>query len=228
MIDERYSRNIGTLTEAENIELAQKRVCVVGCGGLGGYVIEALGRVGVGHITAVDYDVFEASNLNRQLTSEVSLLGVNKATAAKERMGRVNPLISVRAVDAKLEEANAAELLSGHDVVVDALDSLPPRLLLQKVCEEFDIPLVHGAIGGWFGYVTVIMPKDRTLEKLYNIEAQRGMETVLGNPSFTPAVIGSIQACETVKLLIGRGDPLCGRMLSVDLLHQEYVVFSLK
>ena len=228
MVDERYARNIGTISEQENIMLAKKRVCVIGCGGLGGYVIESLGRMGVGHITAVDFDVFEPSNLNRQLVSETGLLGVSKARSAKARMERVNPLINVKAEEIRFEESSAKELLRGHDVVVDALDSISARMLLQEKCAELGIPLVHGAIVGWYGQITVIMPGDCTLEKLYPPGVERGAEAVLGNPSFTPAVVGSIQACEAVKLLIKRGRTLQNRVLSIDLLNQEFVVFELK
>ena len=208
--------------------LASKRVCVVGCGGLGGYIIESLGRIGVGYITAVDFDVFEESNLNRQITSETGLLGKGKADSAKDRMKRVNPLISVNAVCDMLNEKNAEKLLAGHDLVVDALDSLPPRRLLQDECERLDIPLVHGAIGGWYGQVTVIMPGDRTLDKLYNPGTDKGAEKTLGTPAFTPAVVGSIQASEAIKLLIGRGRILRKKVLNIDLLNGDFVVYRIK
>ena len=226
MVDKRYIRNIGTLTEEENVLLFSKRVCVVGCGGLGGYVIESLGRIGVGYITAIDDDIFEESNLNRQITSEVELLGTSKAAAARDRMKRINPIINVNAIELRLDEANAEELIVGHDVVVDALDSITIRRVLQKVCEDLNIPLVHGAIGGWFGQVTVIMPNDRTFDTIYPPNVEHGIEENFGNPSFTPAVVGSIQACETVKLLINRGEILHKKVLSIDLFHQDYVVFN--
>lgn len=228
MVAERYRRNIGTITEEENVLLGQKKVCVVGCGGLGGYVIESLGRIGVGHITAVDFDIFEESNLNRQIISEVPLLGKSKAEAAALRMKRVNPLITVLPVVTRLTEENAADILGGHDIIVDALDSLSTRRILQNTAEKLDIPLVHGAIGGWYGQVCVVMPGDRTLDRLYNPDTKKGVESVMGTPGFTPAVIGSIEACETVKLLIGRGRPLRNRVLNIDLLYDEFVILELK
>ncbi len=111
---------------------------------------------------------------------------------------------------------------------MDALDSLPARRLLQRACEELGIPLVHGAIGGWYGQVTVIMPGDRTLDRLYNPDTERGVEAIMGTPGFTPAVVGSIEACEVIKLLIGRGRPLRHRVLNIDLLNQEFIVIKLK
>jgi len=228
MVAERYKRNIGTITEEESELLSRKKVCVVGCGGLGGYVIESLGRIGVGHITAIDFDVFEESNLNRQIVSEVPLLGKSKAVSASERMGRVNPLVTVRPVVERVTAENAADLLSGHDVIVDAVDSLPVRRLLQETAEKLGLPLVHGAIGGWYGHVCVILPGDRTLDRLYNPGTEKGVEAVMGTPGFTPAVIGSIEACEAVKLLIGRGKPLRNRVLNVDLLYDDFVILELK
>ncbi|MCL1830776.1 MAG: HesA/MoeB/ThiF family protein [Oscillospiraceae bacterium] len=227
MIEQRYTRNIGTLTVEENLLLHTKRVCVVGCGGLGGYVIESLGRIGVGHITAIDDDRFDESNLNRQLTSEISLIGTSKALAAKKRMFSINPSIELDAIEIRLDSSNVKHLLADHDVIVDALDSIATRRVLQDTCEQLSIPLVHGAIGGWFGQVTVILPGDRTFDKIYPSEIEQGIEANLGNPSFTPAVVANIQVAETIKLLINRGEILSRKVLNIDLLHQDYFIFSI-
>lgn len=222
----RYERSIGTITEQELKRLQEARVAVVGCGGLGGYVLELLGRMGVGHLTAIDGDVFEESNLNRQLLSETALLGTGKAEAARMRMGAVNPEVCVTALRQWLTADNAEALLDGHDVIVDALDSIEVRRLLQKTAEALEIPLVHGAIGGWYGQVAVILPGDRTLDRLYPEGVQKGLEKQLGNPSFTPALVASVQVAETIKLLIGRGELLRNRVLRIDLLEQEYTVLE--
>ena len=200
---------------------------MVGCGGLGGYVIEMLGRLGIGHITAIDGDCFDESNLNRQLLSDMESIGVKKALKAKERMGKVNPLIEVSAVTEKLTELNGSEILKDADVVVDALDSIETRLMLENLCEELDIPMVHGAIGGWYGEVITILPGDGTLKRLYAGKAEKGIEKKLGNPSFTPALVASIEVSEVVKLLIKRGQVLSKKMLVIDLLEQEYETITL-
>ena len=119
----RYERNIPALTEEECLLLREKRVLVVGCGGLGGHIIDQLARIGIGFLRVVDGDVFEETNLNRQLLSSVPLLGINKAKAATEHIARVNPHITVDTVDAFLTEENAADLLTGCDIVVDALNA---------------------------------------------------------------------------------------------------------
>ena len=131
-MDPRYARNIPALTEAECAVLRNKRVLVVGCGGLGGHLIDLMARIGIGGILAVDGDVFEPSNLNRQLLSEVPLLGTGKAAAAAARVARVNPDVAVEAVETFLTEENAADLISGCDAVVDALDSIPARNALSR------------------------------------------------------------------------------------------------
>lgn len=223
----RYQRNISTLSIEENESLKNYRVCVVGCGGLGGYVIEMLGRIGVGNIAAIDGDVFEESNLNRQILSDSESLGVKKALRAKERMERVNPHIQVEAVVERLTSSNGMDILKGADVVVDALDSIETRLMLEKLCEELEIPLVHGAIGGWYGQVTTVLPGDGTLKRFYGGKATQGIEKKLGNPSFTPALVASIEVSEVIKLLIKRGELLSKKLLVIDLLEQEYEVIQL-
>ena len=123
-MEERYIRNLGALTEAECVLLREKTVLVAGCGGLGGYLIEMLLRLGVGEIRAADGDRFEASNLNRQLLSAPSLLGRSKAETAAERAAAVNPDVRFVAVPEFVTEANVDELVRGCDAVLDALDNL--------------------------------------------------------------------------------------------------------
>ncbi len=224
---QRYARNMKTLSLEENNSLKHFKVCVVGCGGLGGYIIEELGRIGIGSITAVDGDVFEESNLNRQLLSSVDNLGNSKAEAAEFRMRKVNPMIKVTAVCKRLDMKNGPDILAGHDIVLDALDNIESRLTLEKLAEQAQIPLVHGAIAGWFGQVTTILPGDRTLSLLYPADESRGIEKELGNPSFTPALVASIQVAEAVKLLIRRGETLRRKLLIINLLEQEYEVIDL-
>jgi molybdopterin/thiamine biosynthesis adenylyltransferase len=223
----RYTRNISTLSIEENDSLKNFRVCVVGCGGLGGYVIEMLGRLGIGHIVAIDGDGFEESNLNRQILSDVESMGINKAVKAKQRMEKVNPFIEVEAVDERLTNINGKEILKGADVVVDALDNIETRLMLERLCEELNIPLVHGAIGGWYGQVATVLPGDRTLTRFYGGKFSQGIEKKLGNPSFTPALAAAIQVSEVVKLLINRGELLRKKLLVIDLLEQDFEVIEL-
>ena len=225
---DRYMRNQAALTPEENQLLSNKRVCVVGCGGLGGYVIEMLARIGIGHLTVVDSDVFEKSNWNRQILSEEGNLGKSKALAARDRIQQINSEISLRAVEAFLDEKTGKEILENHDLVVDALDSLTSRLILGALCKELNLPLVHGAIAGWYGQVTSIFPGDDSLDKIYRRSLSKGIEKNLGNLSFTPALIAALQVSETVKILLGRGDLLRKQLLFVDLLNNEFVKIDME
>ena len=223
----RYSRNIRALSAAESESLRRKKVCVVGLGGLGGYIVEILARIGVLNITAVDYDVFEESNLNRQLFSTEAFLGRPKTGGAMERIAQVNSSVRLNLVKEKLGEDNAAAIVQGHDCVVDALDNIPARLILEAACEAQNIPLVHGSIAGWFGQAACIFPGDRLLHKVYkNARAEKGVEKELGNLPFTASVIASIQAAETVKILCGR-QVLRNALVQVDLLDSEFNVVNL-
>lgn len=223
----RYDRNMGMLSPEENESLRTFKVCVIGCGGLGGYVIELLGRLGIGTITAVDADVFDETNLNRQLLSTEDVLGKKKALIAQERMKKVNSEIKVNPVQAFVTEDNCCEIIRGHHIVVDALDNLTARRLLERHCEHLNIPMIHGAIAGWYGQVSTIMPGDRTLEKIYPGAEEKGVEAELGNPSFIPALVAAVEVAEVIKVLLGKGEILQKKLLTVDLLNQEFDVFRL-
>ena len=223
----RYQRNMNTFSPAENASFKGFRICVVGCGGLGGYVIEMLGRLGIGHMTVVDGDVFDESNLNRQILSTEKLIGKEKALVAEARMKEVNGEVKITPIVAFLKEDNCRDLLKGHHLVVDALDNMSSRKILAKACGELGIPLVHGAIAGWYGQVSTIMPGDNTMERLYRGEDKEGIEVELGNPSFTPALVASIQVAEVTKVLLGKGELLQNKLLTLDLLYHEYEVFEI-
>ena len=218
----RYQRNRQTISLEDQRRLCNSRVTVIGCGGLGGYVLEELARLGVGEIVAVDHDVFEEHNLNRQVLATVEQLGRNKADVAAERMAAVNPAVRIITYKEAFSQDNGLRILEGSHVAVDALDRIQIRLLLSSFCRDLGIPLVHGAICGWFGQVTTQYPGDNTLEVLYRSCTQdRGMETTYGNPSFTPAVIASLQVAEVCKVLVERGQSLRRRVLALNLLDME-------
>ena len=214
----RYERNVPALSEEECNILLGKRVLAVGCGGLGGHLIDMLARIGVGMLRIVDGDVFEPSNLNRQLLSEVPLLGVSKAKAAAAKISRVNPEISVEAVDSFLTEKNVRRLLLFCDVVLDGLDNIESRRILAKECERAGIPYIYGAVNGWVAQAAISMPGDHLVEKLYPEGAALKNKSVL---SFTPAMCASMQVSLCVKLLLGR--PVeTDTVYYFDLLNEEF------
>ncbi|MFZ7133320.1 MAG: HesA/MoeB/ThiF family protein [Eubacteriales bacterium] len=215
------------LSKAEIHLLAGKSVCVIGCGGLGGYIIEMLGRLGVGTITAIDNDVFDETNLNRQLLSENHNIGKSKAEAARIRMLNINPSIQVFPIQNVFNMENGVDLIQGHDVVMDAVDNISVRMMIEQSANEMGIPMIHGAIGGWYGQVTTIFPGDHILSNLYQPLKDGGVEKELGNPSFTPGLVASIQVSECLKILIGRGDLLRKKLLYIDLYTQDYEIIPL-
>jgi molybdopterin-synthase adenylyltransferase len=224
----RYQRNRRTISTDDQLRLFRSIVAVVGCGGLGGYMVEELARLGVGTIRAMDPDVFEEHNLNRQILCTIENLGTSKTEAARTRAEAINPAVQIMPIREAVSAANGAGLLQGAHVVLDALDSVPARMELADLCETLEIPLVHGSIGGWYGQIVTQLPGDRTVQKLYGTcKSQQGVETVLGNPAFTPAVIASLQVAECCKILLGQGSPLRNRMLFINMLDMvmEEIVF---
>ena len=224
----RYSRNKNLMSDDEIILLSQKKVCVLGLGGLGGYIVEMLSRIGVGSLTLVDGDVFDETNLNRQLFSSMNNLGSPKALEAEKRVKGINPLTKVIPVYEFVDSSNAMKIIANHDVIVDALDSIDLRKYIAKACTELNLPLVHGAIAGWYGQVATIYPNDTTLDILYPKDIKRGIEKELGNPSFTPALVASIQVSEVIKLLLNRGDLLRNSFMMIDLYTNDIEVIKTK
>ena len=222
-MERRYERNIPALTEEECLALQKKRVLVVGCGGLGGHIIDQLSRIGVGFLRVVDGDAFDESNLNRQLLSRVPLLGISKAKVAAEHIGQVNPAVQVESVAAFMTEDNVHALVAGCDVVIDALDNIPSRRILCAACEAANIPYIYGAIQGWVAQAGISMPGENLIGKLFPQEVEIRDKSVL---SFTPAMCASMQTSLCVKLLTGR--PVeTGTVYYFDLLNQEFEIIPL-
>jgi molybdopterin/thiamine biosynthesis adenylyltransferase len=223
LIPTRYQRNQNAISASDQLKLFRSRVAIVGCGGIGGYVIEQLARLGVGTIVAIDPDVFEEHNLNRQILSTPGSIGRLKAEIAVLRVAEINPAVTVVAAGVAYTPGNGQELLQGSHVVVDALDSIPARLALCQTCADSGIPLIHGAIAGWYGQVTTQLPGDDTIQRLYSRWVEgKGAEQHLGNPSFTPAIVASIQTAEVCKLLLGLGKALRSRNLLINLLDMSF------
>ena len=221
----RYERNGTSVSPAENELLASKKVCVIGCGGLGGYIAEMLLRVGVQGLTLIDQDVFDETNLNRQLFSTEGGVGRPKVLEAERRLLAVDSGARLRLHKVRLDAANAGELLAGHDVVVDALDNIESRRIAAKACDALGIPFVHGAIGGWYAQVSVIMPGSSGLEPVYGSTADADVDRTLGNLPFVAGFAACMQCVETLKLLLGKSPNLQGSVARVDLMNYELEVF---
>lgn len=222
LLPARYQRNRNTFSIEQQCKLFHSCVAVIGCGGLGGHIIESLARLGVGKIVAVDPDIFEEHNLNRQNLSSIDFLGWSKVALAATRIADINPATTLMPIKARFTAENGNELLQNADLAADALDSVTSRLELAEICAERKIPLVHGAIAGWFGQALTQYPGEKALQRLYeNLSQSIGAEQKLGNPAFTPAVIAGIQVAEICKVLLGTGQTRSGTMISINLQDME-------
>jgi len=215
----RYLRNLGTIGLQGQAKLLRSTVAIVGQGGLGGYVTEALARMGVGRLILIDGDVFEEHNFNRQLLSGEAKLGTTKVQSARQRVAEINGAVEVICHAVMLDGENLPQLLQGADVVVDALDRLPIRLVLQDGARALGIPMVHGSIAGFLGQVMTILPGDAGLRSLYGNQElpEQGLEVQLGTPAATPMAVAAWEAQEVVKILVGQGELLRNRLLVMDM-----------
>ncbi len=217
----RYIRNGDVLSVGEQLRLAGSRVAVAGAGGLGGQAILLLARLGVGTLVVVDGDRFEESNLNRQALCAGETVGEWKALAAAAAVSAVNPGVRVIPHPVKLDAGVVDGILAGSDAVIDGLDNVPDRMLLQDAAARRGIPMVHGALAGFEGRVMTVLPGDAGVRALYGEgpgpEGPERPEAVLGVPAVTAALVGTLQAMEVLKILLGRGTLFRNVMAYADL-----------
>ncbi len=218
----RYIRNLDSINIDEQLKLLESRVSIIGAGGLGGQVIILLARLGVGYLNVIDYDVFDETNLNRQALSCIDVIGKSKAETAKETVAKINPAVNVTAFHLRLDDSNAAEILAGSNVIVDALDNVPDRFTLEEYARGFDIPLVHGAVAGFEGQLMTIFPDDSGMESIYgksknSIPPEKSPVSLLGVPAVTPAIIASYQAVEVMKIILKKETLLTNMLVYMDL-----------
>ena len=225
----RYSRHvlIPEVGEAGQLKLLDSRILLVGAGGLGSPAALYLAAAGVGTIGLIDADVVDASNLQRQVLHSTTTIGEPKVDSARRALEALNPDVTVRTFQERLTSENVDKILSeGWDVIVDGADNFPTRYLVNDASVWHGIPVVHGSIFRFEGQVTVFKPGDgpcyRCLfpqpppPELAPSCAEGGVLGVL------PGVIGSLQASEALKLALGIGDPLVGRLLLFDALSAEF------
>jgi molybdopterin/thiamine biosynthesis adenylyltransferase/rhodanese-related sulfurtransferase len=213
-------------------KLLSSKVLMLGAGGLGSPAALYLAAAGVGTIGIVDMDEVDASNLQRQILHNIDRIGDRKVDSAKKTLTMLNPDVNVVTYDTRLEASNIMEIIKDYDVIVDGADNFPSRYLLNDASVKLGIPVVHGSIFRFEGMVTVFDPKHGpTYRDMVPLPppaelapscAEAGVLGVL------PGIIGSIQALETLKLILGLGDSLIGRILSVDTTEMSFRVFKLR
>jgi len=231
VVPQRYLRNIGSLEISGQKKLLQAKVLLVGAGGLGGTIAQLLARMGLGVLVIADGDSFTEDNLNRQALSLEENVGASKVQAARSQIMKINAATEVEIHEGYVTEKEMAFLIEGAQVAVDALDNMPSRFSLEKVCKEAKVPLVHGAVAGFSGQVTVIYPEDTGFASFYGSPGavpEKGIELELGNLAGIVSAVASIQVQEAVKIITGIGRPLRNRLLFMDSLTGSVETISLK
>ncbi|MEA3436835.1 MAG: HesA/MoeB/ThiF family protein [Thermodesulfobacteriota bacterium] len=228
----RYLRNREAITLNEQIILAKSRVAIIGAGGLGGHLVLSLARLGIGHLVVIDRDVFDETNLNRQALSSTESIDFSKAESAARIIGYINPGVIISPFIVKIDTSNADELLGGVDVVVDALDNISDRFIVESAAKRLKIPMVHGAVAGFEGQVMTIFPDDPGLKSLYGSDQadknkRKSPEAILGVPAIAPSFISTLQAMEVLKIILKRGNILRNTMVHVDLETGQFNKFEL-
>jgi molybdopterin/thiamine biosynthesis adenylyltransferase/rhodanese-related sulfurtransferase len=230
----RYQRHLllPEVGEAGQQKLLESKVLLLGAGGLGSPAALYLAAAGVGTIGIVDMDVVDASNLQRQILHNLDRIGERKVDSAKKTITAMNPDVDVVTYDVRLGAGNVLDIIDSYEVIVDGTDNFPTRYLVNDASLLKKVPVVHGSIFRFEGQATVFYPYEGPCYRCLVPEpppaelapscAEAGVLGVL------PGIIGSIQAVETIKLLLGIGDPLVGRLLAYDALEQSFRTFKIR
>jgi len=210
----RYNRQlkIPDFGEESQKKLIDSHIAIVGIGGLGCASATYLTAAGVGRITIIDFDVVELSNLNRQVLYWEDEIGEKKVFVAQRKLSKLNPHAEIIAICDKVTEENISEFISGAQIVLDGLDNFSTRLVVNSACVRHRIPFIHGGVSRFRGLVTTILPGETACLACLYPEGSPGGEG-LGVLGFVPAVIANLQALEAIKLLIGQGPALAGKVL---------------
>ena len=230
----RYQRHLLLPEVGENgqLKLLDSKVLLLGAGGLGSPAALYLAAAGVGTLGIIDMDVVDASNLQRQILHNTDRIGERKVDSAKKTLTLINPDVNVVTYDVRLGADNILDIIDGYDVIVDGTDNFPTRYLVNDASLLKRIPVVHGSIFRFEGQVTVFNP--------YEGPCYRGLLpepppaelapscSEAGVLGVLPGIVGSLQAVETIKLLLGIGDSLQGRLLAYDALEQSFRTFKVR
>lgn len=229
------SRQMGVVTKSEQERLRDAKITVIGCGGIGGATTEMLVRMGVGNLKIIDKDVFDVSNINRQLMSSFYSVGKSKVNVTYETLKSINPFTNIEAIEEELNEDNVEKTIKDSDIVIDALDNLVTRIILSRCALDLEIPFIHGAIHGTMGQVTVFTGRTPNYEEMFKLPSSGKdlTEEVINKvkeigaevpPVIAPVpnIVGCLQAFEAFKLITLQGESIMAPdVLMFDLLNKE-------
>ncbi len=230
----RYQRHLllPEVGDEGQLKLLDAKVLLLGAGGLGSPAALYLAAAGVGTIGIIDMDVVDASNLQRQVLHNMDRIGMRKVDSAKATLSAINPDLEVRTYDLRLGADNILDIIDGYDVIVDGTDNFPTRYLVNDASLLKKIPVVHGSIFRFEGQVTIFSPyvgpcyrcmiPEPPPAELAPSCAEAGVLGVL------PGIVGSIQALEAIKLILGLGEPLVGRLLTYDAMDESFRTFRVR
>ena len=224
---DRYDRQIliDEIGTAGQERLKNGKVFISGAGGLGSPAAIYLAAAGIGTITIIDHDCVNLSNLNRQILHGDADIGSQKVISAKKKLENINSSIRIETRDDTITETNAPDLIAGHHVIIDALDNLETRFILNKAALDQGVPLVHGAVNGFEGRLLTVMPGDSTCLRCMHQKSIAASEKfpVIG---VAPAVIGALQATEAIKILLNIGKLAVNRLVIFDGLTLKWSEFK--
>ncbi|MGC8766659.1 MAG: HesA/MoeB/ThiF family protein [Brevinematia bacterium] len=229
----RYGRHIilkGIGIEGQE-KIKNSKVLVVGAGGLGSASIYYLAAIGVGIIGIVENDVVDISNLQRQILHDTEHIGIHKGEVAKKKIKALNPNVEVVLYKTLLDTTNVIDIIKDYEIVIDGSDNFQTKFLLNDVCYFLKKPLIHGAVLGFEGQLSVFVPSDNTpcYRCIYEEIPEEGLACKdLGVLGTVPGTIGILQATETIKLITGIGKPLIGEILVYNSLLSEFKKFKIK
>ena len=230
---ETYSRQIvlADIGYDGQLKLRNAKACLVGVGGLGSPIATQLVGMGIGHLRIVDRDIVSRSDLHRQHLYDAGCVGMPKVEMAQQKLNQLNPDVQIEPIPESLNSINAAEIISGMDVVIDGLDRPEPRYLVNRICNQLKIPYVFGAAIEAFGNASTLLPEQTFCLECFMPGLKDEDLPVCGVVGVHPSVIGivsSIQVSETVRLLIGQEPKLYNKLLYIDLREFEFNIVDMQ
>lgn len=196
----RYAGNNKIINASDYTVIRSSHIVIVGLGGLGGCLAESLARIGVKKLTLIDPDIFQVQNLNRQRFATTNTIGLNKVDVTKTELKHINPNVTVHALHTSIERCHHDLILLDADLLIDAVDVIETKRYIEHLGQRYALPVLHGAIGGWYGQFALITNNYDLLNNYYE-HADSGVESVLKCPTFLPPIIANMMIVEWLKYI---------------------------